>query len=132
MYEPRRRKKHTKYFVPLLTAALLIKSVLFPLAFKSMAIMAGISIILSTLSLLVSSMVGFAKTAKDSYQHYALRRTQQTANEKIQEAEVNKEDYTIQNGGNVAVGTPQLGNRIILSPKLKTFNAYGYKHPNYI
>lgn len=46
----------------ILLGALLIKSILFPLAFKVMATMTGISVLFSALGLIVSSIIGFSKT----------------------------------------------------------------------
>lgn len=47
----------------MLFGALLIKSIIFPLAFKAMAVMSSISVVLSTMSLIVSSLVGYGRMA---------------------------------------------------------------------
>lgn len=47
---------------------LMLKSIVLPLAFKSMAVMTSISVLLSALSLIMSSISGFAKYAW-SYTH---------------------------------------------------------------
>lgn len=39
----------------------MIKSIIFPLAFKAMAVMTSIAVLLSTLSLIMSSIVGYIK-----------------------------------------------------------------------
>nr|XP_008198432.1 PREDICTED: uncharacterized protein LOC103314357 [Tribolium castaneum] len=59
----RKKKKGggSKYTVPLLFGALMIKSIIFPLAFKTMAVMSSIAILLSTMSLIMSSIVGYIR-----------------------------------------------------------------------
>ncbi|XP_044271502.1 uncharacterized protein LOC123015690 [Tribolium madens] len=64
MERARKKKKgggNSKYTVPLLFGALMIKSIIFPLAFKAMAVMSSIAILLSTMSLIMSSIVGYIK-----------------------------------------------------------------------
>ncbi|KAH0814346.1 hypothetical protein GEV33_008446 [Tenebrio molitor] len=59
----KKKKKGNKYTVPLLFGALMVKSIMFPLAFKAMAIMSSIAVVLSTMSLIISSIVGYVKLA---------------------------------------------------------------------
>ncbi|CAH1375175.1 unnamed protein product [Tenebrio molitor] len=59
----KKKKKGNKYTVPLLFGALMVKSIIFPLAFKAMAVMSSIAVVLSTMSLIISSIVGYAKLA---------------------------------------------------------------------
>ncbi|XP_050304358.1 uncharacterized protein LOC126741924 [Anthonomus grandis grandis] len=61
--ESRKRKKKGRYFYGLILGAILVKMILFPLAVKAMAVMSSVSMILSTLSLVMSSIVGYAKLA---------------------------------------------------------------------
>lgn len=59
---PRKKSKSPKYLLVMILGALLIKSIIFPLAFKVMAAMTGISVLMSGLGLIISSIVGFSKT----------------------------------------------------------------------
>lgn len=59
----RKKKKTNKYLIPILFGALMIKSIIFPLAFKAMAVMSSVAVLLSTMSLIVSSIVGYVKLA---------------------------------------------------------------------
>ena len=62
----RKKKKKGKYMTTLLFGALLVKSIIFPLAFKAMAVMTSIAVLLSTMSLIISSVLGYAKVAVNS------------------------------------------------------------------
>ncbi|CAH1122378.1 unnamed protein product [Ceutorhynchus assimilis] len=61
--EARKKKKKENYLLPLVLGAVLVKMILFPLAVKAMAVMSSVSLLLSTFSLIMSSIVGYAKLA---------------------------------------------------------------------
>ncbi|XP_049823674.1 uncharacterized protein LOC126265642 [Aethina tumida] len=57
------RKKKDKYLLPVILGGFIIKAVIFPLAFKVMAVMTSVSVLLSLMSLILSSIVGYVKVA---------------------------------------------------------------------
>ncbi|KAH1017411.1 hypothetical protein HUJ05_008056 [Dendroctonus ponderosae] len=61
--ESRKSKKKHSYLFGLILGAVLCKLVLFPVAVKAMAIMSSVSVLLSAMSLIISSIVGYAKLA---------------------------------------------------------------------
>lgn len=64
--EEARKKKKDKFLLPIVFGALVVKSIVLPLAFKAMAVMSSIAVLLSTMSLIISSIIGYAKVA---YKH---------------------------------------------------------------
>lgn len=62
----KKKSKSSSVLILLLTGALFIKSVVFPVVFKVMVFMAGIAVILSIMSLITSSLIGYAKLAANS------------------------------------------------------------------
>ncbi|KAG5884648.1 hypothetical protein JTB14_035743 [Gonioctena quinquepunctata] len=44
----------------------MVKAILFPLAFKAMAVMSSIAVLFSTMSLIASSIIGYTKLARSS------------------------------------------------------------------
>ncbi|KAK2579918.1 hypothetical protein KPH14_007598 [Odynerus spinipes] len=66
--EARRKKKHrlNKYVVPLIVGFLLIKSILLPIALKSLAVLSGKAVVLSLMSLILAAIVGLKKVAQSS------------------------------------------------------------------
>lgn len=53
--------------MPVVLGGMLLKSIILPLAFKAMAVMATIAVGISFLSLLLSSLIGFSKVASGNY-----------------------------------------------------------------
>ncbi|XP_046143090.1 uncharacterized protein LOC114879347 [Osmia bicornis bicornis] len=64
--EARRRKKHklNKYLIPLIVGFMLIKSILLPIALKTLAILSGKAVVLSLMSLILAAIVGLKKVAQ--------------------------------------------------------------------
>ena len=54
----KKRMKLNKYLLPLLVGFLLIKSILLPIALKTLAILSGKAVVLSLMSLILASIVG--------------------------------------------------------------------------
>lgn len=59
----KKKKKKDRYLSGLILGAILVKMILFPLAVKAMAVMSTVSVILSTMSLILASIIGYAKLA---------------------------------------------------------------------
>lgn len=72
-----RGRRKDKILMPLLFASLLIKSIIFPLALKAMAVMTSVAVFISGLSLILSSLVGYRKIATTPYNPYIKRLYQQ-------------------------------------------------------
>ncbi|XP_023020856.2 uncharacterized protein [Leptinotarsa decemlineata] len=66
IYEEARKKHKDDYTLSILMGALMVKSIIFPLAVKAMAVMSSVAVLLSTMSLIVSSIVGYTKLAWSS------------------------------------------------------------------
>ncbi|XP_046590319.1 uncharacterized protein LOC124293462 [Neodiprion lecontei] len=65
--EGRKKKaKLSKYVLPLVVGFLLIKSILLPIALKTLAVLSGKAVILSLMSLILASIVGLKKVAQGS------------------------------------------------------------------
>ncbi|XP_076650791.1 protein Osi13 [Halictus rubicundus] len=65
--KPRRRKKKLKlnrYLIPLVLGFMLIKSILLPIALKTLAILSGKAVVLSLMSLILAAIVGLKKVAQ--------------------------------------------------------------------
>ncbi|XP_020707899.2 uncharacterized protein LOC110116986 [Athalia rosae] len=62
----KKKKKYNKYVLPLLVGFLLIKSILLPIALKSLAVLSGKAVILSLMSLILAAIVGLKKVAQGS------------------------------------------------------------------
>lgn len=62
----RRKKKHklNKYVIPLIVGFMLIKSILLPIALKTLAILSGKAVVLSLMSLILAAIVGLKKVAQ--------------------------------------------------------------------
>lgn len=57
------RGKRKKFLYPMMMTILLMKTLILPIMFKSMAIMTSISVLMSLFSLIISSIIGFTKQA---------------------------------------------------------------------
>lgn len=55
------RGKRKRFMYPVMVAVMMVKAIMVPLVIKFMAVMTGLSVLLSLLSLLVSSIHGFTK-----------------------------------------------------------------------
>ncbi|XP_076295353.1 protein Osi13 isoform X1 [Lasioglossum baleicum] len=65
--EARRKKKKLKlnrYLIPLVVGFMLIKSILLPIALKTLAILSGKAVVLSLMSLILAAIVGLKKVAQ--------------------------------------------------------------------
>ncbi|XP_076394938.1 protein Osi13 [Megachile rotundata] len=64
--EARKKKKHklNKYLIPLIVGFMLIKSILLPIALKTLAILSGKAVVLSLMSLILAAIVGLKKVAQ--------------------------------------------------------------------
>lgn len=62
----RRKKKHklNKYVIPLIVGFMLIKSILLPIALKTLAILSGKAVVLSLMSLILAAIVGLKRVAQ--------------------------------------------------------------------
>ncbi|CAL7938073.1 unnamed protein product [Xylocopa violacea] len=62
----RKRKKHklNRYIIPLIVGFMLIKSILLPIALKTLAILSGKAVVLSLMSLILAAIVGLKKVAQ--------------------------------------------------------------------
>lgn len=67
----RRKKKHklNRYLIPLLVGFMLIKSILLPIALKTLAILSGKAVVLSLMSLILAAIVGLKKVAQSHSGH---------------------------------------------------------------
>lgn len=65
----RRKKKHklNKYVIPLIVGFMLIKSILLPIALKTLAILSGKAVVLSLMSLILAAIVGLKKVAQGGH-----------------------------------------------------------------
>ncbi|XP_043517605.1 uncharacterized protein LOC122532680 [Frieseomelitta varia] len=65
-FEARKKKKHklNKYIIPLIIGVMLIKSILLPIALKTLAILSGKAVVLSLMSLILAAIVGLKKVAQ--------------------------------------------------------------------
>ncbi|CAK9807964.1 hypothetical protein ANTQUA_LOCUS5404 [Anthophora quadrimaculata] len=65
----RRRKKHklNRYIIPLIVGFMLIKSILLPIALKTLAILSGKAVVLSLMSLILAAIVGLKKVAQSHH-----------------------------------------------------------------
>ncbi|KAL3268030.1 hypothetical protein HHI36_007163 [Cryptolaemus montrouzieri] len=68
-----KKHQHKHLILPLVVAALLIKSIIFPLTVKAMAVMTSIAVLLSSMSLIISSIVGYAKLAYYKASHPSIK-----------------------------------------------------------
>ncbi|CAH0555716.1 unnamed protein product [Brassicogethes aeneus] len=57
------RKKKDKYLLTLILGGLIVKAIVFPIALKVMAVMTSLAVLLSLMSLIISSIVGYIKVA---------------------------------------------------------------------
>ncbi|XP_076632427.1 protein Osi13 [Colletes latitarsis] len=64
--EARKKKKLklNKYLIPLIVGFMLIKSILLPIALKTLAILSGKAVVLSLMSLILAAIVGLKKVAQ--------------------------------------------------------------------
>ncbi|XP_053976864.1 uncharacterized protein LOC128889276 [Hylaeus anthracinus] len=64
--EARKKKKMklNKYLIPLIVGFMLIKSILLPIALKTLAILSGKAVVLSLMSLILAAIVGLKKVAQ--------------------------------------------------------------------
>lgn len=62
----RKKKRHklNKYILPLIVGVILIKSILLPIALKTLAILSGKAVVLSLMSLILAAIVGLKKVAQ--------------------------------------------------------------------
>lgn len=63
----RKKKKKLKlnrYIIPLIVGFMLIKSILLPIALKTLAILSGKAVVLSLMSLILAAIVGLKKVAQ--------------------------------------------------------------------
>ncbi|XP_026675014.1 uncharacterized protein LOC108631868 [Ceratina calcarata] len=65
-FEARKKKKHklNRYIIPLIVGFMLIKSILLPIALKTLAILSGKAVVLSLMSLILAAIVGLKKVAQ--------------------------------------------------------------------
>ncbi|XP_017798999.1 PREDICTED: uncharacterized protein LOC108579887 [Habropoda laboriosa] len=65
----RRKKKHklNRYIIPLIVGFMLIKSILLPIALKTLAILSGKAVVLSLMSLILAAIVGLKKVAQSHH-----------------------------------------------------------------
>ncbi|XP_033180347.1 uncharacterized protein LOC117233962 [Bombus vosnesenskii] len=65
-FEARKKKRHklNKYILPLIVGVILIKSILLPIALKTLAILSGKAVVLSLMSLILAAIVGLKKVAQ--------------------------------------------------------------------
>ncbi|KAL1494634.1 hypothetical protein ABEB36_010203 [Hypothenemus hampei] len=59
----KKKKKQNNYILGIVAGAILCKMILLPLAFKAMAVMSSVSVLLSAMGLIISSIVGYTKLA---------------------------------------------------------------------
>ncbi|XP_076174842.1 protein Osi13 [Ptiloglossa arizonensis] len=64
--EARRKKKLklNRYLIPLIVGFMLIKSILLPIALKTLAVLSGKAVVLSLMSLILAAIVGLKKVAQ--------------------------------------------------------------------
>ncbi|XP_045474159.1 uncharacterized protein LOC123680356 [Harmonia axyridis] len=62
--DPREKKHKLHLMLPLIITALMIKSIIFPMIIKAMAVMTSVAVLLSLKSLIISSIIGYAKLAQ--------------------------------------------------------------------
>ncbi|KAG7190696.1 hypothetical protein KM043_006774 [Ampulex compressa] len=69
--EARRRKKLklNKYLLPLIIGFILIKSILLPVALKTLAVLSGKAVVLSLMSLILAAIVGLKRIAQSPPGH---------------------------------------------------------------
>ncbi|XP_031847475.2 protein Osi13 [Nomia melanderi] len=67
--EARKKKKLklNRYLIPLIVGFMLIKSILLPIALKTLAILSGKAVVLSLMSLILAAIVGLKKVAQSSH-----------------------------------------------------------------
>lgn len=63
----KKKTKHNKYILPVVVGFLLIKSILLPIALKSLALLSGKAVVLSLMSLILAAIVGLKKVAQGSH-----------------------------------------------------------------
>uniref|UniRef100_A0A6P7F2Z7 Uncharacterized protein LOC114324598 n=1 Tax=Diabrotica virgifera virgifera TaxID=50390 RepID=A0A6P7F2Z7_DIAVI len=61
--EARKRRRKNRFIFNLILGIFMAKSIILPVVFKAMALMSGISVIMSTFSLVISSLIGYTKLA---------------------------------------------------------------------
>ncbi|XP_017752457.1 PREDICTED: uncharacterized protein LOC108545388 [Eufriesea mexicana] len=68
----RKKKRHklNKYIIPLIVGFMLIKSILLPIALKTLAILSGKAVVLSLMSLILAAIVGLKKVAQSHASGY--------------------------------------------------------------
>lgn len=60
----KKKQKLNRYLIPLIVGFMLIKSILLPIALKTLAILSGKAVVLSLMSLILAAIVGLKKVAQ--------------------------------------------------------------------
>ncbi|EZA55596.1 uncharacterized protein LOC105279079 [Ooceraea biroi] len=77
--ERKKKLKLNKYVLPLIVGFVLIKSILLPIALKTLAILSGKAVVLSLMSLILAAIIGLKKVAqKEGYYDGNKHRRQDT------------------------------------------------------
>lgn len=85
--------KLNKYILPLIVGLILIKSILLPIALKTLAVLSGKAVILSLMSLILAAIVGLKKVARESSEHVYHKNRRQDAYDFISAEEQEFEPY---------------------------------------